>query len=102
MVFVIIITCIWGWSVCTHKHTYTDHIVEAVRYFRRISGSGGGATERYFSFFLGGPIGGICCVASALKASAMRCGLELTICFHPAVSMTSVTWCVLMKSIAVA
>lgn len=59
-------------------------------------------TEHYFSFFLGGPIGGICCVASALKASAMRCGLELTICFHPAVSMTSVTWCVLMKSIAVA
>ena len=93
-------------AVCTHQHTYTDHIVEAVRYFPpppfREWPRSGDARGRYFSFFLGGPIGGICCVASALKASAMRCGLELTICFHPAVSMTSVTWCVLMKSIAVA
>lgn len=27
-----------------------------------------------FTRFLGGPIGGICCVASAPYASAMRCG----------------------------
>ena len=30
-------------------------------------------TESYYlSFFLGGPIGGICCVAKALNASATR------------------------------
>ena len=54
----------------------------------------------YFSFFLGGPIGGICWEARALNASAMRCGWVATICFHPAVSTTSVTCRLLMNSIA--
>lgn len=38
----------------------------------------------------GGPIGGICWVASARNASAMRWGCVWIIPFHPAVSMTSV------------
>ena len=86
-------------SLYTQTHIHRSHCGSSPTLPAR---NGQRVTEHYFSFFLGGPIGGICCVASALKASAMRCGLELTICFHPAVSMTSVTWCVLMKSIAVA
>lgn len=54
----------------------------------------------YFIFFLGGPIGGIWRLARALKASAMRWGWETTICFHPDVSMTSVTCRVLINSMA--
>ena len=54
----------------------------------------------HLSFFLGGPMGGICWLARALKASAMRWGWDTTICFQPAVSITSVTWRVLMNSIA--
>lgn len=40
--------------------------------------------------FLGGPIGGICCVARARNASLIRCGCVVTMFFHPTVSMTSV------------
>ena len=63
------------------------------------AGQHGGA-ELYFSFFLGGPMGGICWLARALKASAIKCGCDTTICFQPAVSITSVTCRVLMNSIA--
>lgn len=52
-----------------------------------------------FTRFLGGPTGGICWVANARKASAIRCGWEFTIDLKPAVSITSVA-CVLIKSIA--
>lgn len=54
----------------------------------------------YFTFFLGGPMGGICWLARALNASAMRCGWEPTICFQLPVSITSVTWRVFINSIA--
>lgn len=42
--------------------------------------------------FLGGPIGGICCVAKARNASAIKCGCVAIIFFHPIVSITSVAW----------
>ena len=45
-------------------------------------------------------MGGICWLARALKASAIKCGCDTTICFQPAVSITSVTCRVLMNSIA--
>ena len=35
-------------------------------------------------------MGGSCCVASARKASAIRCGCEVIIDFHADVSITSV------------
>ena len=35
-----------------------------------------------------------------LKASAIKCGWDLTISFQPEVSITSVTWRVFMNSIA--
>lgn len=38
----------------------------------------------------GGPIGGICWVANARNASAIRCGCVWIIDFHPGVSITSV------------
>lgn len=38
----------------------------------------------------GGPIGGVCCVARARNASAMRCGWLAIIFFQPDVSITSV------------
>ncbi len=38
----------------------------------------------------GGPIGGVCCVARARNASAMRCGWLAIMFFQPAVSITSV------------
>lgn len=50
----------------------------------------------------GGPIGGICCVARARNASFIRCGCVVTMFFHPTVSITSVAWLVLMKSIVCA
>jgi hypothetical protein len=40
----------------------------------------------------GGPIGGICWVASARNASFIRCGCVVTIFFQPTVSITSVAW----------
>lgn len=40
--------------------------------------------------FLGGPTGGICCVARARNASAIRWGCDWIIAFQPDVSMTSV------------
>lgn len=43
-----------------------------------------------FTRFLGGPTGGICWVASARKASAIRCGCEFTMDLKPWVSITSV------------
>lgn len=43
-----------------------------------------------FTRFLGGPIGGICWVASARNASAIRCGWLPIIFCHPDVSITSV------------
>lgn len=54
----------------------------------------------YLSFFLGGPMGGICWLARALNASAIRWGWEATICFQPPVSITSVTCRVLINSMA--
>lgn len=38
----------------------------------------------------GGPIGGICCVANAPYASAIKCGWLAIIFFQPNVSVTSV------------
>lgn len=43
-----------------------------------------------FTRLRGGPIGGICCVASARYASFSRCGWVATIFFQPTVSTTSV------------
>lgn len=43
-----------------------------------------------FTRFLGGPIGGICWVASARNASAIKCGCVRIIDFQPNVSITSV------------
>lgn len=43
-----------------------------------------------FTRFLGGPTGGICWVASARKASAIKCGWEFTMDLKPWVSITSV------------
>lgn len=43
-----------------------------------------------FTRFRGGPIGGICCVANARNASAMRWGWVCIMDFHPGVSITSV------------
>lgn len=40
----------------------------------------------------GGPIGGICWVASARNASAIRCGWLRIMFFQPTVSITSVGW----------
>lgn len=42
--------------------------------------------------FLGGPIGGTCCVANARNASAIKCGCVAIIFFQPTVSITSVAW----------
>lgn len=66
-----------------------------------VPGVSGDCFQLCFTRFLGGPIGGICCVASARNASAIRCGCEFTIDLKPAVSITSVA-CVLMKSMACA
>lgn len=43
-----------------------------------------------FTRFLGGPIGGICCVASARNASAIKCECVVIIFCQPEVSITSV------------
>lgn len=43
-----------------------------------------------FTRLRGGPIGGICCVASARYASFSRCGWVATMFFQPTVSTTSV------------
>lgn len=43
-----------------------------------------------FTRLRGGPIGGVCCVASARYASFSRWGWVATIFFHPIVSTTSV------------
>lgn len=40
----------------------------------------------------GGPMGGICWVASARNASLIRCGCVVTMFFQPTVSITSVAW----------
>lgn len=40
----------------------------------------------------GGPMGGICCVANARNASAIRCGWLRIMFFQPTVSITSVGW----------
>lgn len=45
----------------------------------------------------GGPIGGICWVASARNASAIRCGCVCIIDFQPGVSITSVAWLLIHK-----
>lgn len=55
-----------------------------------VPGVSGDCFQLCFTRFLGGPIGGICWVASARNASAMRCGWEFTIDLKPAVSITSV------------
>jgi len=43
-----------------------------------------------FTRFLGGPIGGICCVARARNASAIKCECVVIIFCQPEVSITSV------------
>lgn len=45
-----------------------------------------------FTRLRGGPIGGICCVANAPYASAIRCGCVAIMFFQPVVSVTSVGW----------
>jgi len=55
-----------------------------------VPGVSGDCFQLCFTRFLGGPIGGICWVASARKASAIRCGWELTMDLKPIVSITSV------------
>lgn len=55
-----------------------------------VPGVSGDCFQLCFTRFLGGPIGGICWVAKARKASAIRCGWEFTMDLKPTVSITSV------------
>lgn len=55
-----------------------------------VPGVSGDCFQLCFTRFLGGPIGGICWVARARKASAIRCGWEFTMDLKPTVSITSV------------
>lgn len=56
----------------------------------RCDAEGGCCFQLCLTRFRGGPIGGICWVARALNASAIRCGWVCIIDFHPTVSITSV------------
>jgi hypothetical protein len=53
-------------------------------------GGGDGCFQLCLMRLRGGPIGGICWVARALNASAIRWGWDWIIDFHPEVSITSV------------